>query len=60
MPATAAFYSVNEVSKAANARVHHNNSARAPGRDTPQWPRRLGTGGYRLRDDCASLNSHGR
>jgi len=60
MPSVAAFYSVNEVSKPANLRVHHNNGACPPGRDIPSWERRPGTGGYRLCDDCARLNQQGR
>jgi hypothetical protein len=54
------FYSVNEVKKEAPYRVHHNNGACPPGRDIPSWERRLGTGGYRLCDDCARLNREGK
>lgn len=50
------FHSVNEPSKPAGQRVHHNNNSCPPGRDIPQWERRQGTGGYRLCDDCARLN----
>ena len=60
MPSVAAFYSINEGSKPADKRVHHNNSACPPGRDIPQNERRNGTGGYRLCDDCARLNNQGR
>ncbi len=60
MPATAAFYSVNEVNKPAANRVHHNNSACPPGRDIPQHERRAGTGNYRLCHDCENLNRQGR
>lgn len=60
MTAVPAFYSVNEASKPANLRVHHNNGACPPGRDIPQWERRVGAGGYRLCDDCARLNQQGR
>jgi hypothetical protein len=47
-----AFYSVNEVSKPADKRVHHNDNTCAPGRDIPLNERRTGTGGYRLCDIC--------
>ena len=60
MPKVAAFYSINEAKKPAANRVHHNNSACAPGRDIPQHERRQGDGGYRLCDDCARLNRDGR
>jgi hypothetical protein len=60
MPATPAFYSVNEAKKPAQNRVHHNNSACPPGRDIPQNERRSGTGNYRLCEDCARLNREGR
>lgn len=60
MPSTAPFHSVNEEKKPAERRVHHNNSACAPGRDIPQHERRSGTGGYRLCEDCARLNKEGR
>jgi len=54
------FYSVNEVLKPANQRVHHNNNACPPGRDIPSWERMQGTGGYRLCERCIILNSEGR
>jgi hypothetical protein len=60
MPQVAAFYSVNEVNKPANLRVHHNNGACPPGRDIPQHERRAGTGSYRLCEDCARLNQQAR
>jgi hypothetical protein len=60
MPATPPFYSVNEVKKPENQRVHHNNSACPPGRDIPQNERQSGTGGYRLCNDCDNLNKQGR
>jgi len=60
MPTCAAFHSVNEAKKPAGHRVHHNNSACAPGRDIPQSERRSGPGGYRLCDDCDRLNRAGR
>jgi hypothetical protein len=60
MPAVSPFYSVNEVLKAANQRVYHNNSACPPGRDIPQNERRPGTNNYRLCDDCTRLNSQGK
>jgi hypothetical protein len=50
------FYSVNEVKKLANERVHHNNDACAPGRDIPLGERLSGTGGYKLCKRCAELN----
>ncbi len=60
MPATPAFYSINEGAKPAANRVHHNNSACRPGQDIPQNERRVGTGGYRLCGDCTRLNDQGR
>lgn len=60
MPSVAAFYSINEVYKPANDRVHHNNDACPPGRDIPQNERRAGTGGYRLCDVCDKMNSEGK
>lgn len=60
MPATSAFYSVNEVKKPLQNRVYHDNSACPPGRDIPSWERRSGTGGYRLCEDCAHLDRQGR
>ncbi len=60
MPTTTAFYSINEVQKAPALRVHHNNSACAPGRNVPSWERKPGTGGYRLCDLCSNLNYQGR
>ena len=56
MPATAKFYSINEVKKPAALRVHHDNSACPPGRDIPQNERKSGDGGYRLCDDCIKAN----
>lgn len=60
MPRIADFYSINEVKKPVEQRVHHNNSACPPGRDIPQNERRSGTGGYRLCNDCNELNRQGR
>jgi hypothetical protein len=60
MPPTAAFHSVNEDKKPAANRVHHNNSACAPGRDIPAHERRPGTGNHRLCEDCARLNREGK
>lgn len=60
MPIVAAFYSINEESKPAPHRVHHNNSNCPPGRDIPAKERRAGTGGYRLCDDCKKLNDQSR
>ena len=48
-----AFYSVNEVKKPINQRVHHNDNTCPPGRDIPANEQRNGTGGYRLCEDCA-------
>jgi hypothetical protein len=60
MPKVAEFYSINEVSKPADKRVHHNNSACAPGRDIPQNERRAGTGNYRLCHDCTRATNEGK
>ena len=60
MPKIAEFHSTNEANKPAGSRVHHNNSACAPGRDIPQSDRQTGTGGYRLCDDCQRLNKENK
>lgn len=60
MSATPAFHSTNEIKKAPNQRVYHNNNACPPGRDIPAWERQSGTGGYRLCQDCENLNRQGR
>jgi hypothetical protein len=60
MPSVAAFYSVNEVDKPVGRRVYHNNGACPPGRDIPANERRVGTGNYRLCEDCNNLNAQGR
>jgi hypothetical protein len=60
MALVATFYSINEASKPATHRVHHNNNLCPPGHDIPQNERRPGTGGYRLCDDCKKLNDQGR
>jgi hypothetical protein len=60
MPRVSPFHSINEEKKPAAIRVYHDNSACAPGRDIPQFERRVGTNGYRLCDDCKKLNDQGR
>ncbi len=60
MPRVTEFYSINEVLKPPDQRVHHNNSACPPGRDIPANERRAGTNNYRLCRDCAELNRQGR
>jgi hypothetical protein len=60
MPATPAFYSVNEAKKPASEQVHHNNSACRPGQDIPQNERKPGTNGYRLCQVCDGLNKQGK
>ena len=59
MPKTPAFYSVNEAQKIPANRVYHDNSACPSGRDIPQNERRLGTGGYRLCNNCENLDRQG-
>jgi len=60
MPRVQDFYSINEEGKPPAKRVHHNNSACAPGRDIPMHERRVGTNNYRLCDDCKKLYDQGR
>jgi hypothetical protein len=60
MTLTAAFYSINEVQKPIENRVHHNNNACPPGRDIPSWERKAGTGSYRLCAKCQQFNNEGR
>jgi len=50
------FYSVNEASKPAAIRFHHDNDLCVPGLHIPANERRDGTGNYRLCDDCKNLN----
>jgi len=52
MSHVASFHSINESKKPAANRVHHNNSACAPGRDIPQNERKSGDGGYPLCQVC--------
>lgn len=60
MPSVTSFYSVNEANKPATERVYHNNGACRVGQDIPQSERRAGTNGYRLCQNCSTLNSQGR
>jgi hypothetical protein len=46
------YYSVNENLKPAHLRVYHNDSTCPSGHAIPLNERRLGTGGYRLCEDC--------
>lgn len=52
----AVFYSVNEVKKPPEKRVHHNNSQCPSGNDIPKHERVSGTGGHRLCFHCKNLN----
>jgi len=49
------FYSVNEIKKLEELRVHHNNDSCPSGRNIPQHERRSGVGGYRLCKECQTL-----
>jgi hypothetical protein len=60
MPSCTPFHSVNEVDKLPEKRVHHNNSACAPGRDIPEKERIYTTDGYRVCQVCQQHNSAGR
>jgi hypothetical protein len=60
MPATADFYSVRELKKPFADRIYHNNYACPLGREIPQDERKYGSNGYKLCDDCDSLNRQGR
>ena len=65
MPAVPAFHSVNEATKPAAMREHHNNSECPTGRNIPANERRTGTGpapgrGYQVCPDCSQLNALGR
>jgi hypothetical protein len=61
LPRTAEFYAVNEIDKAVNKRVYHNNSSCPSGCDiTGIGEDRPGTGGYQLCPDCDSRNGPGR
>ena len=50
------FNSINEVKKAAEKRVYHNNKCPS-GYDIPKNERRPGTAGYRLCQHCKDLNA---
>ncbi len=56
MAKRSAFYSINEVKKPPEKRVHHDNTSCAAGRDIPESERRTGTGGYRLCERCQQLD----
>jgi hypothetical protein len=60
MSKVAEFYSANEIQKAPQHRVYHDNNACPPGWDTTAWERYSGTGNYRLCDDCQRLDREGR
>ena len=60
MPSIAPFYSVNEVKKPPEKRVHHNNSKCPPGHDIPLSERKQGTGGHRVCIKCKQLNANGQ
>lgn len=60
MPKVPAFYSVNEASKPAANRRHHDNGLCAPGNDIPQGERRHGDGGYRLCEKCEGYDRQGQ
>jgi len=49
-----AFYSINEVKKPVDNRVHHDDNTCPPGRDIPANERKIGTGNYRLCAICAA------
>jgi hypothetical protein len=54
------FNSINEVNKAPDHRVHHNNNKCPSGSDIPKKERRPGTAGYRLCQHCKDLNAKAR
>ena len=58
MPRTRPFYSVNEIKKAVQNRVFHNNDACPPGQEIPPWDRRPGTNDYRECDVCEGRNKN--
>ena len=60
MPRVPNFYSINEILKPVQNRLHHNNGTCAPGREIPQNERRRGQNGYQLCQDCEKLNRRGR
>jgi hypothetical protein len=60
MPAMVDFYSVKEVQKAPEQRVHHNNNSCAEVAKILHYDRRPGTGGYKLCVECSKLNAVGR
>jgi hypothetical protein len=53
-------YSVNEVKKPPEHRVHHDNDQCTPRRAIPPNERVNGTGGYRLCNDCQELDRQRR
>jgi hypothetical protein len=50
------FYSVNELIKPIQHRVHHNDDRCGPGKDIPLRDKRKGSGGYRLCEDCQKFS----
>jgi hypothetical protein len=60
MTRTSEFYSIHEVKKLPENRVHHNNNECPPGRDIPENERRDGKAGHRLCDVCKKLNAEGK
>jgi len=60
MPKGAQFHSIDEATKPAQIRVHHDNSVCVSGRKISQKERRPGTGGFRRCDRCEYLNKLGR
>jgi hypothetical protein len=60
MPSVSPFYSVNEVKKSKENRVHHNNSACRPGSDIPTYERKSGDGGHRVCQRCKQYNAAGK
>jgi hypothetical protein len=58
MARTAPFYSINEIGKAIQNRVFHDNDLCAPGYEIPINDRRLGTNNYRECEVCQRRNKN--
>ncbi len=54
------FYSVNEVYRTLDERIHHDDDACPVGRGIPTDERLPGTGNYRRCEECVRLGKTGR
>ncbi|MGH9476490.1 MAG: hypothetical protein ACRD1C_09160 [Terriglobales bacterium] len=60
MPLTAAFHAVDEIVKAPNRRIYHNNDSCQAAQGIATEDRSTGTGGYHQCKNCERLDRDGR